>query len=129
MAVSVKRKHVLADRLIDDGVGIGLARRDLAGHFQRLQIKKHNLLDSLTWPRITVGDEAFAEVFGDGDSMTARQAADLPHYRIAVCIEDDHLRAVRHVHAPRLGVDGNVVVILISAGRWGQGYCLDQVIT
>src|SRR5207249_2483367 len=54
MAVAVKRIDMPGDRFIDDGVGVGLACRDLAGHLQRLQIEKHNLLESRTRPRITV---------------------------------------------------------------------------
>ena len=97
MAVAIERKDVLRDRFIDDGVRVKLARRHLARRLQRLQIEKHDLLDSPTRPRVAVRDEPFPKVPGDGDAMTAREPADLTHYGIIVGVENDNLGAMRHV--------------------------------
>src|SRR5262249_9635097 len=114
VTIAVERKDVLADGFIDDGVCIKLARRHLAGHLQRLQIEKHNLLDSRPGPRVAICDETFAEIFGDGDAVTARDPADLTYYRIVVGVENDDLGAMRHVYAPCVRVDCEVVVILVT---------------
>src|SRR5262249_26524158 len=54
VAVAIERKDVLGDRFIYDCVRCELTRRDLASYLERLQIEKHDLLDSPTRSRVAV---------------------------------------------------------------------------
>ena len=71
--------------------------------------------------RSPVTRETAAEVRGDGNAMHTLGIGDLPGHSTAVGVEYHDAAPVRHVDAPRIAVNRDVIPTLISSHGDGLG--------
>src|SRR5260370_29394029 len=95
-------KDVGRSRFVDERIYVVLGL-NFARNLQGLWIENHDLLS------VAVSDVSLADSFDYDNSVAALKAADFSYDSVIVGIKNHYFRAVRNVHASRIGIHRDVV--------------------
>src|SRR4029077_19180885 len=110
-------------RIVGKRIGIGLVGFDIARYLEALNIENDHFF------AVPVRYESLVKIFDQGHSVAALQASNGADYRPFIGIQHYDFCAVRHIDAPRIGIDCDVIKILATTWCCSERNFFQQMVT